>query len=139
MNLANIMLNKKVSHTQNTSCIIVFTNLCKLFRFQKSSLNLTRSQKIGYLWVYYIRQKLGDAQERIMCLWKSPGFSGVLFSVLAALRGILVPQPGPEPAPLSLEARSLNHWTAREVPNPLSCLCLVYTAVFIVITHRVFT
>ena len=31
--------------------------------------------------------------------------------------GILVPQPGFEPAPPALEAQSLNHWTAREVPR----------------------
>ena len=30
--------------------------------------------------------------------------------------GILVPQPGIEPVPPALEAQSLNHWTAREVP-----------------------
>ena len=30
--------------------------------------------------------------------------------------GILVPQPGIEPAPLALEVQNLNHWTAREVP-----------------------
>ena len=30
--------------------------------------------------------------------------------------GILVPQPGTEPAPLALEVWSFNHWTAREVP-----------------------
>ena len=29
---------------------------------------------------------------------------------------ILVPQPGIEPVPPAVEARSLNHWTAREVP-----------------------
>ena len=28
--------------------------------------------------------------------------------------GILVPRPGSEPVPPALEARSLNHWTARE-------------------------
>ena len=31
--------------------------------------------------------------------------------------GILVPGPGIEPEPFVLEARSLNYWTAREVPN----------------------
>ena len=31
--------------------------------------------------------------------------------------GILVPRPGIEPAPPALEAQSLNHWTAREVPR----------------------
>ena len=30
--------------------------------------------------------------------------------------GILVPGPGIEPAPPALEAQSLHHWTAREVP-----------------------
>ena len=30
--------------------------------------------------------------------------------------GILVPQPGIEPAPPALAACSVNHWTAREVP-----------------------
>ena len=31
--------------------------------------------------------------------------------------GILVPQPGIEPAPPALEAQSLNLWTARKVPR----------------------
>ena len=31
--------------------------------------------------------------------------------------GILVPWPGIEPTPTALEAWSLNHWTAREVPE----------------------
>ena len=30
--------------------------------------------------------------------------------------GILVPRPGIEPGPPAVEAWSLNHWTAREVP-----------------------
>ena len=30
--------------------------------------------------------------------------------------GILAPQPGIKPAPLAVEAWSLNHWTTREVP-----------------------
>ena len=33
---------------------------------------------------------------------------------------ILVPQPGIEPMPSAVEARNLNHWTAREVPEPNS-------------------
>ena len=33
--------------------------------------------------------------------------------------GILVPQPGIEPTPPAVEAQSLNHWTAREVPTPI--------------------
>ena len=35
--------------------------------------------------------------------------------------GILVVWPGMEPAPPALEARSLNHWTAREVPGAPFC------------------
>ena len=31
--------------------------------------------------------------------------------------GILVPQPGIEPTPPAVEAQSLNHWTAKEVPR----------------------
>ena len=31
--------------------------------------------------------------------------------------GILVPQPGVKPVRPALEAWSVNHWTAREVPN----------------------
>ena len=31
--------------------------------------------------------------------------------------GILVPRPGIEPMPPEVEARSLNHWFTREVPN----------------------
>ena len=34
--------------------------------------------------------------------------------------GSLVPQPGIEPMPLALEARSLNHWTAREIRKALT-------------------
>ena len=33
--------------------------------------------------------------------------------------GILVSQPGIKPVPPALEAWSLNHWTAREVPQGL--------------------
>ena len=34
-----------------------------------------------------------------------------------AAYGILVPQARIEPMPPALEAQSLNHWTAREVPD----------------------
>ena len=34
-----------------------------------------------------------------------------------ALCGIIVPRPGIEPVLPALEAWSLNHWTAREVPE----------------------
>ena len=69
-------------------------------------------------------------------LWLNPGsteseslgfvgqeYVGVLFVCFLLLLfwlchvtcGILVPQPGTEPAPLTLEAQRVNHWTAREV------------------------
>ena len=35
-------------------------------------------------------------------------------------RGVSVHQPGVEQAPPAVEARSLNHWTTREVPTPES-------------------
>ena len=31
--------------------------------------------------------------------------------------GIFVPQPGIKPMPPAVEVRSLNHWTAEEVPT----------------------
>ena len=39
------------------------------------------------------------------------------FLLCRAACGILVPQPGIEPVPPALGAWSLNHWTAREVPQ----------------------
>ena len=39
----------------------------------------------------------------------------VVFVLAAQHVGILLPQPGIEPPPPTLEAQSLNHWTAREV------------------------
>ena len=36
--------------------------------------------------------------------------------------GIFVPQPGIEPVPSAVKARSPNHWTAREFPE----FCLKY-------------
>ena len=38
------------------------------------------------------------------------------FWLCHAVCGILVPQPEIEPAPPAVEAQSLNHWTAKEVP-----------------------
>ena len=42
--------------------------------------------------------------------------------------GILVPQPGIEPLPLTVETQSLNHWTTREIP--LQYLDLLKSFVF---------
>ena len=46
----------------------------------------------------------------------------LIFVVLKAC-GISVPQPRVKPVPLALEAWSLNHWTAREVPWILLKMC----------------
>ena len=39
--------------------------------------------------------------------------------------GILAPQPGIKPLPPALEARSLNHWTTREVPGNVNLMSLL--------------
>ena len=44
-------------------------------------------------------------------------FFGVFFWLHGAARKILVPPPGTEPVPSAVEAWSINHWTAREVPE----------------------
>ena len=51
-------------------------------------------------------------------LWEVSDRPCFFFFFLAALSSmrILVPRPGIQPAPPAVEARSLNHWTAREVP-----------------------
>ena len=41
--------------------------------------------------------------------------------------GVLVPQPGIEPGPLSVKAQSPNHWTAREFPIFKLCTCCLST------------
>ena len=61
----------------------------------------------------------------------------VLFSfALAAHCRLLVPQPGIEPRPLTVKARSPNHWTTRGIPIPTSLTqkCSVENFVCIVST-----
>lgn len=41
--------------------------------------------------------------------------------------GVLVPQPGVEPAPPAVEVQSLNHWTTKEVPDFTVFKCISYT------------
>ena len=43
-------------------------------------------------------------------------FIFIYFYALAAACGILVPQPGIEPALPAVEVQSLSHWTTGEVP-----------------------
>ena len=58
------------------------------------------------------------------------GFVFLLSSGCAAQYMVLVPSPGMEPGPPAMAARSLNQWTAKEVPHwsflctvPSPCLC----------------
>ena len=44
-------------------------------------------------------------------------FLFIYFWLRCVACGILVPQPGMEPGPPAVEARSPNHWTAREFPS----------------------
>ena len=43
-------------------------------------------------------------------------FKKIFFGSHCAVCSILVPQPGFEPVPSTVEGQSLNHWTTREVP-----------------------
>ena len=51
---------------------------------------------------------LGLAIYSFVCLFTGPRHVAC---------GISVPRPGIRPTPPALEVRSLNHWTAREVPR----------------------
>ena len=63
------------------------------------------------------------ASFKLNHLLKVPSLSFFVFTfwLHRAAGGILVPQPGIQPAPPAVEAWSLNHWAAREVPKgPIS-------------------
>ena len=67
----------------------------------------------------------GGSQLNSHCFWHSglwPPREGPFFFLWThhAARGILVPRPGIEPTPPAVEAWSLSHWTAREVPRTIS-------------------
>ena len=65
--------------------------------------------------------------------WHSPEDRSQFFCflflghALCAACGILVPRPGVKPASPAVEARSLNHWTTREVPRSQFLSWSVYT------------
>ena len=59
---------------------------------------------------------LGRANEQLQYSHNLFGFFGGFLPHCTAC-GILVPQPRIEPMPPAVEAQSLNHWTAREVPG----------------------
>ena len=49
--------------------------------------------------------------------------------------GILVPRPGVEPLPPAVEAQSLNHWTAREVPGKTRFIKQRYQITYLSFIH----
>ena len=65
------------------------------------------------------RQNSSVVKSKASCLSETAQIVGFFFFFWShcAACGILVPQPGTEPAPPALEAQILNHWTAREVPR----------------------
>ena len=76
---------------------------------------------------------LAGAQFCVVCYRNLDGCNGrnVVVFIIIFFRfswlchtacGILVPQPGIEPAPPAVEVWTFNHWTAREVPLPTSYL-----------------
>ena len=77
---------------------------------------------VKYFITYYVPFSLRESEihNRVQ------GFLCFLFFwPRQAACGILVPRPGIKPVPPALGARSLNHWTAREVPNRVQVLDLV--------------
>ena len=49
-------------------------------------------------------------------------FPDFFFGCVLGHAGVLIPQPGFEPRPSTVEAWSLNHWTTREVPEVMHIL-----------------
>ena len=61
-------------------------------------------------------------------------FLGGWGAVPPTVCGILAPQPGIEPKPLAVEARSLNHWTTRREVSLLLFFFFLYSFLAQVIT-----
>ena len=60
------------------------------------------------------------------------------FSTQGAARGVSAPPPGIEPEPPALGPRSLNHWTSREFPGPISCPMFMEKILSLNVTHTHF-
>ena len=76
----------------------------------------------------YINKSLSTYQNRFVEF-----FFFFSFEPHHAACGILVPQPGIEPRPPALGARSLNHWTARKFP-----ICRIFNSAYHVFQYPVF-
>ena len=96
-----ISLIPKRTHEPNLSMKINIINIC-LKHITLNNILLSTSQMLRGL-------RFGK-NIQIICI------KDLLFWLCHEACGTLVPQPGIEPAPPAVEARSPNHWTAREVP-----------------------
>ena len=56
--------------------------------------------------------------QKAESIHKCGPFFFFFFRPFCTAHGILVPQPGIEPAPPAVEVQSLNHWTTSEVSGP---------------------
>ena len=88
---------------------LLISSLCVIFRFsfKKDSFLLPAFASSGY--------SSGTLLPSLHIFYISLNFR--VFWPHHAACGILVAQPGIEPAPPALELRSLNHWGTREVPR----------------------
>ena len=98
---------------------------------------MTKPQGMIFLIFQMRKQNSRDVKEQVQghtgCLlsW-GPGQIRLFFLFLGrAAYGILVSQPGVEPACSSVKARSPNHWNARELPPRLSFIRSVSIEIFV--------
>ena len=93
-------------------------------RMQKTKKSITW---LSSLLVYSPQSHLVTSPRNFASLMLNKGTEGHLSISLfffffwphCAAYGIIVPQPGIEPSPPAVEAQSLTHWTARELPEVL--------------------
>ena len=82
---------------------------------------------------------LGKNQDPVTHHLKGTHFIFYFYFILfyfwphCAACGILVSRPGIKPASPEVEVWSLNHWTAREVPNPLYYFSLKFIFIYLLL------
>ena len=85
-------------------CFLSFSNIYYLYcSFLCCSCTVTALQFLSLLWMEYFS------------IYKCYFF--FFFWPCCAACGIIIPWPGIEPMPPAMAMQSLNHWTAREVPE----------------------
>ena len=76
-----------------------------------------RYSSFNFWFIFTLIFRLSNFYHSIFSFTDSFPVISILFCFFGcATCGILVPWPGIKPLPLTVEAQSLNHWTAREVP-----------------------